>query len=103
MNYDYYTSNNNGQDDYGLKSINGQGYGMICKNYKLEFPPQHQDSQPGMEYLMNPRPLFDNPYYRAAGKLVRKSSNCNRRRFRNRKSCFNWICKRRSICCDCLL
>ena len=43
MNYKYYTSNNNGQDDYGLKYIDEQGCGMICKDYKIEFPPQHQD------------------------------------------------------------
>lgn len=72
MNYEYYTSNNNGQDDYGLKYVNNQGYALICKNYKLEFPPQHQDTQPGMEYLMRPRPIFDNPYYRPAGKLIEK-------------------------------
>ncbi len=72
MDYRYYTSNNNGQDDYGLKSVNNQGYGLICKDYKLEFPPQHQDVQPGMEYLMTPRPVFDNPYYRGSGKLLNK-------------------------------
>ncbi len=72
MNYDYYTSNNNGQDDYGLKYIDPQGYGRICKDHRIEFPPQHQDKQPGMEYLMTPRPIFDNPYYRAAGKLYNK-------------------------------
>ena len=72
MNYKYYTSNNNGQDDYGLKYIDEQGYGLICKDYKLEFPPQHQDTQPGMEYLMKPRPIFNNPYYRPAGKLMNK-------------------------------
>ena len=72
MNYKYYTSNNNGQDDYGLKYINDQGYGLICKDYKLEFPPHHQDTQPGMEYLMRPRPIFNNPYYRGSGKLMNK-------------------------------
>ena len=72
MNYKYYTSNNSGHDDYGLKFINDQGYGKICKDYKLEFPPQHQDTQPGMEYLMTPRPIFNNPYYRPAGKLMGK-------------------------------
>ena len=45
---------------------------MICKDYKIEFPPQHQDVQPGMEYLMKPRPIFNNPYYRPAGKLIGK-------------------------------
>ncbi len=72
MNYKYYTSNNNGQDDYGLKYIDNKGYGLICKDYKLEFPPQHQDTQPGMEYLMTPRPIFNNPYYRESGKLINK-------------------------------
>ncbi len=72
MDYKYYNSNNNGQDDYGLKYIDEQGYGLICKDYKIEFPPQHQDTQPGMEYLMKPRPIFNNPYYRAAGKLMNK-------------------------------
>lgn len=72
MNYEYYTSNNNGQDDYGLKYINNKGEGQICKEYKIEFPPQHQDKQPGMEYLMTPKPIFNNPYYRAAGKLYNK-------------------------------
>ena len=72
MNYKYYNTNHNGQDDYGLKCINDQGYGLICKNYKLEFPPQHQDTQPGMEYLMTPRPIFNNPYYRGSGKIMNK-------------------------------
>ena len=72
MKYKYYNSNNNGQDDYGLKYIDNNGYGLICKDYKLEFPPQHQDTQPGMEYLMTPRPIFNNPYYRPAGKLMNK-------------------------------
>lgn len=72
MNYDYYTSNNNGKDDYGLKYIDPKGYGSMCKEFKIEFPPQHQDKQPGMEYLMTPRPIFNNPYYRACGKLYNK-------------------------------
>ena len=72
MNYDYYNTNHNGQDDYGLKYVNEKGYGLICKNYKLEFPPQHQDKQPGLEYLMEPRPIFNNPCYRPAGKLMNK-------------------------------
>lgn len=35
----------------------------------LTFPPEHQDTQPGMEYLMNPAPLFENPNYVPSGKL----------------------------------
>ncbi len=72
MNNDYCAPNNNGKNDYGLKYIDYQGYGKICKDYKIEFPPQHQDEQPGKEYLMIPRPIFNNPYYRAAGKLMGK-------------------------------
>ncbi len=71
MNYKYYTSNN-GIDDYGLKNINKNDESLICKEYNVEFPPQHQNVQPGMEYLMTPRPVFNNLYYKAAGKLKDK-------------------------------
>lgn len=36
------------------------------------FPPQHQDHQPGVESIMNPQPAFDNPNYKASGKLSGK-------------------------------
>jgi NAD(P)-dependent dehydrogenase (short-subunit alcohol dehydrogenase family) len=36
------------------------------------FPPQHQDCQPGIEELMNPLPIFDNPDYKGSGKLKNK-------------------------------
>lgn len=36
------------------------------------FPPQHQNEQPGIESLMNPRPAFDNPDYKGSGKLMGK-------------------------------
>lgn len=45
-----------------------------CKIKSLAFPPQHQDCQPGMEYLMKPLPLFDNPFYKAGGKLKDKTA-----------------------------
>ena len=48
------------QDDYGLKSVDANGIGTKCFQYQLEFPPQHQNSQPGFEYLMKPLPVFDN-------------------------------------------
>ena len=38
----------------------------------LTFPKQHQDVQPGMEYLMNPAPIFDNPNVISSGKLQDK-------------------------------
>lgn len=31
----------------------------IKKTVPVPFPPQHQDKYPGLEYLMNPKPLFD--------------------------------------------
>ncbi|MBB6637106.1 SDR family oxidoreductase [Cohnella thailandensis] len=36
------------------------------------YPAQHQDRQPGIESLMNPKPVFDNPNYRGSGKLKDK-------------------------------
>ncbi len=40
-----------------------------CENVPITFPPQHQDVQPGMEYLMNPRPIFEDPNYIPSCKL----------------------------------
>jgi len=39
---------------------------------KNVFPPQHQNQQPGKESDMNPAPQYDNPNYKAAGKLQGK-------------------------------
>lgn len=36
------------------------------------FPAQHQDKQPGLETLMDPRPIFENPNYQPSGKLQGK-------------------------------
>ena len=63
--YRYYYFNNNGQDDYGFKGVDDCGNAWKCNKYKFEFPMQSQDVQPGMEYLMVPRPIFDNPEYKA--------------------------------------
>ncbi|HWS42798.1 MAG TPA: SDR family oxidoreductase [Pseudoflavonifractor sp.] len=38
------------------------------------FPPQHQDRQPGREAEMNPPPQYDNPSYKASGKLAGKKA-----------------------------
>lgn len=38
----------------------------------LTFPPQHQSRQPGIEYIMNPRPIYNNPGYRGSEKLLNK-------------------------------
>ena len=72
MNYKYYYSNINGQDDYGLKGINEKGEGLKCTSFELKYPPQEQDIQPGMEFLMEPRPIYNNPNYKASGKLKDK-------------------------------
>lgn len=44
----------------------------ICKSVDIAFPSQHQNVQPGLEYLMDPKPIFDNPNYVASGKLKGK-------------------------------
>ena len=53
--YNYY-------GDLGVKSI----------EYKIIAPEQSQDKQPGIESIMVPRPIFDNPNYKGSGKLEGK-------------------------------
>jgi NAD(P)-dependent dehydrogenase (short-subunit alcohol dehydrogenase family) len=48
------------------------GYETRCRQVPITFPPQHQDVQPGLEYLMNPMPISDNPRYKGSGKLAGK-------------------------------
>ncbi|HBF38086.1 MAG TPA: NAD(P)-dependent oxidoreductase [Firmicutes bacterium] len=43
-----------------------------CEDIPVAFPPQHQEVQPGLEYKMNPRPIFDYEGYRGSGKLAGK-------------------------------
>ena len=64
MKYDYKFGNNyfNYFNDIGFKTI----------KYNILAPEQSQKEQPGMEYLMNPRPIFDNPNYKGSGKLKGK-------------------------------
>lgn len=40
-----------------------------CKEQPIAFPPQHQNCQPGLESLMSPRPISEDPAYRGSGKL----------------------------------
>ena len=68
MNQDFF----NPVNDYRLKAINQDGIGWKCTDFQVTFPPQHQNVQPGMEYLMMPKPVFDNPNYKASGKLLGK-------------------------------
>ncbi|NRD76817.1 SDR family oxidoreductase [Bacillus sp. BRMEA1] len=39
-----------------------------CEEQLLAFPPQHQE-HPGLEYVMNPRPIYENPSYMGSQKL----------------------------------
>src|SRR5699024_172148 len=42
---------------------------MDNKQYETPFPPQHQSQQPGIESLMVPKPIIEDPHYKGAGKL----------------------------------
>ncbi len=46
--------------------------GYQIKKYKIMAPEQEQEIQPGREYLMNPKPVFDNPKYKGSDKLKGK-------------------------------
>lgn len=46
--------------------------GVQSKKYQILAPEQEQSVQPGMEYLMTPRPIFDNPAYKGSDKLKGK-------------------------------
>lgn len=61
MTYDYHFGNDyyNYYDKLGIKST----------EYQILAPEQSQDVQPGMEYLMFPSPIFDNPNYKGSNKL----------------------------------
>jgi len=64
MNFDY----NYGNTHYKYY----KDYGLQIKEYKILAPEQSQDVQPGLEYEMNPLPIFDNPNYKGSGKLKGK-------------------------------
>lgn len=62
MEYDYKFGNNYWKyydNKVGVKST----------IYNILAPEQSQDVQPGMEYVMRPLPIFDNPNYKGSGKL----------------------------------
>jgi NAD(P)-dependent dehydrogenase (short-subunit alcohol dehydrogenase family) len=48
------------------------GYEIRCKQEPITFPPQHQNVQPGLEYVMQPVPISDNPAYKGSCKLKGK-------------------------------
>ena len=64
MEFDYKFGNNYYKyyDTVGVKST----------VYNIMAPEQSQEDQPGMEYLMRPLPIFDNPNYKGSGKLKDK-------------------------------
>ena len=59
-------------DNYGLLYVNECNDGILGKEYKIKAAPQYQTVQPGMEYLMEPKPIFDNSNYKGGGKLKDK-------------------------------
>lgn len=64
MDYDY-NFGNNYYKYFGDKGVKSTVYNIMA-------PEQSQDVQPGMEYLMKPLPVFDNPNYKGSGKLKDK-------------------------------
>lgn len=64
MNFDY----NFGNDYYNYYGNTG----VKSKVYNIIAPEQSQEVQPGMEYIMKPLPIFDNPNYKGSGKLKDK-------------------------------
>ena len=64
MKYDYCYGNScyDYNDKVGIKNT----------YYNITAPEQEQNVQPGMEYVMAPRPIFDNPNYIGSGKLKDK-------------------------------
>lgn len=64
MNYDYKFGNKYYKYDYPK--------GLQITEYEIMAPEQSQKKQPGMEYLMEPLPIFDNPNYVGSGKLKDK-------------------------------
>ncbi len=48
--------------------ISYYGYDKKCEKVPITYPPQQQYRQPGLEYIMVPRPIYDNPNYKGTGK-----------------------------------
>ncbi len=61
MDYDYKFGNNY-YKYYGNKGVKSTVYNILA-------PAQEQEVQPGLEYVMKPLPIFDNPNYKGSGKL----------------------------------
>lgn len=50
------------------------GYKKVCKEQPIAFSPQHQKCQPGLESLMTPRPISEDPSYQGSCKLEGKTA-----------------------------
>lgn len=48
------------------------GQKTVTKEQPIVFPAQHQSRKPGLEYLMNPLPISENPHYLGSKKLENK-------------------------------
>ena len=59
-------------DNYGLFYVNECDDGILGTEYKIKAYPQYQSVQPGMECLMNPKPIFDNYNYKGSSRLKGK-------------------------------
>lgn len=55
-----------------IPTIPYYSYETRCRQVPIAFPPQHQNVQPGLEYLMCPLPISDNPHYKGSCKLAGK-------------------------------
>ncbi|MFJ7851638.1 hypothetical protein ACIQX3_02430 [Peribacillus frigoritolerans] len=57
-------------------------YGKITRyqDVPITVPEQRQFRQPGVEKIMVPRPIIENPNYRGSGKLTDKVDNWRRQR-----------------------
>ena len=64
MEYDY-AYGNTYYNYYGKKGVKSIVYDILA-------PEQEQNVQTGMEYVMKPLPIFDNPKYKGSGKLKDK-------------------------------
>ncbi|KAK1414166.1 hypothetical protein QVD17_29907 [Tagetes erecta] len=58
-----------GRGSSAIHTFKEKAFSVWTGEDERRFPPQHQESQPGKEYLMNPKPQFSNPNYKPSGKL----------------------------------
>ncbi|MFD1738331.1 SDR family oxidoreductase [Bacillus salitolerans] len=48
------------------------GHFQKCEDIPIQFPPQHQDIHPGLQYVMKPEPISETASYLGSGKLKGK-------------------------------